>query len=251
MPRKKKYTFVLKNISVEKIRKKYNIELVSNLNNPPIQLKTVTKLSNITLTNPKSKTYSFLDETKKSHNIIITMTDITTNKKLLPFPGMQCFWHRLPFDHTPLGCPIEYQQSHITKTYERNSKKGKCIYVINEFIPKLTRKKLGNDCKINEIYFTDGIFCSFNCCLSFIRDNEGEHMYSESEELLMQLYLAVFGTSPENITEAPHWRTLTVHKGYLTETEYFRCFNKITYEDHGIIKFSPIGVMYEENVSMR
>ena len=39
-----------------------------------------------------------------------------------------------------------------------------------------------------EYYETDGIFCSFNCCQSYINDNKHIRLYDNSHMLLLKMY---------------------------------------------------------------
>ena len=56
-------------------------------------------------------------------------------------------------------------------------------------------------------YETDGIFCSFNCCMSYIEDNTHNALYDQSKHLLHQLFFRYF-KKVVPIKPAPDWRLL-------------------------------------------
>jgi hypothetical protein len=136
----------------------------------------LTKLLNITAGTAYE---TFIDDNKRTRRIIVSAPPQL--KCTLSFKtDIPCYWDSHKFDTLPIGCPI-----------------------------KLEKDEDGKVC-----YITDGVFCSFSCCYSFIRDKlktRGEsHTYRESINLLNQLYKDIFGKYPRDndITRAPHWRLL-------------------------------------------
>jgi hypothetical protein len=113
--------------------------------------------------------------------------------------------------------------------------------------------------KNDEYYFTDGIFCSFNCVKSFIKENTHNTLYQYSEMLLIKLFNYIMSLENKNIDlnkaviyPAPHWRLLQAYGGHLSINDFRKNFNKITFNYHGILKkelFSPIGNLYEEKIN--
>ena len=104
----------------------------------------------------------------------------------------------------------------------------------------------------NNYYLTDGIFCSFNCCLAFIKSNWYNNLYSESEVLLNQIYYSLFDKNMK-IMKAPSWRLLQVYGGSQTITEFRQDFNKVKYKsmDEYISEFptcKSIGFLYEKKI---
>ena len=71
----------------------------------------------------------------------------------------------------------------------------------------------------NDYYLTDGIFCSFNCCLAFIKSKWYNKIYSESEVFLNQIYYSLFDKTMK-IMKAPSWRLLQVYGGLLSIEEF-------------------------------
>jgi hypothetical protein len=161
--------------------------------------------------NNTQKYYVYLDEAKKQKKCLITMYDLL-NKKLPEQTDISCFWCKNSFTGTPIGCPIDYK---------------------------------------NNIYITDGIYCSFNCCLSFIYDNESNNLYEKSNKLLINIYKLCFGNT--KIEPAPSWRLLKKFGGEYTIEEFRNLFYKIEYidNDNYITKnpvCHPIGWIYEERI---
>lgn len=210
MSSQKKLTFVLINIDPKELDKKYNINIKSNIENNNFSVSgNFTKLSDINSSTQKYFTY--LDEAKKHKKCLITMHNYLGH--LLPTrTHISCFWCKHPFNHSPIGCPIKYE---------------------------------------NNIYYTDGIFCSFNCCKAFIHDQEHKEIYAKSDTLLNNLFYSLFNT--QNIEVAPTWRILEKFGGNKTIEEFRDSFHKYEYFDidNYIIqqhKMLPIGHLYEERI---
>ena len=253
-----KYTFTLKNMDIVKIQLKYDIELDQQDVVVPDDDTTTTKLTD--LTNEKGTVQniiSFLDESKKPHTCNISMIDFYS-KKDINLLRYHCFWCRHPFDTRPIGCPIKYVSNKIVKNYYSNISKD--VYTIKEDITK-TRKNIIESSRVNEknvetnnntYYETDGVFCSFNCCKSYISENKQNSIYNNSEILLNRLFNTAMGTKTAVINPAPHWRLLQHYGGHLNIVQFRESFNKIDYDYHGTTNslplFSPIGTLYEERI---
>jgi hypothetical protein len=101
-------------------------------------------------------------------------------------------------------------------------------------------------------YVTDGIFCSFNCCMAFINENKHNKLYANSKMLLLQLYNTLNETNRELINSAPHWRTLKSYGGFITIEKFRQGFTKYVYEDHGSVVetpgFNAMRTLYEESI---
>jgi len=200
-----KYVFSLTGVNIDKIDDKYGIKLIANLSNDGIPNNT-TKLTDINLDKPV-EVISFLDESKRLYQCSISIIDFKTGNELEKLK-YNCFWCRHQFSSYPIGCPIKYVSNKATKKY--HSEVTKDTYVIKENItsekssrlkdPKYTPfvfylikdKNPDNEYIINkeEYYISDGVFCSFNCCKSFIKDNTHNSLYQHSEILLTKLFNA-------------------------------------------------------------
>ena len=108
--------------------------------------------------------------------------------------------------------------------------------------------KINND----NYYLTDGIFCSFNCCLAFIKNNLHNNIYNYSEIFLNQIYQNLFDNT-KKIIPAPSWRLLSKFGGHLCINDFRTNFNKIEYieTDDYISKIpicKPVGFIFEKKV---
>jgi hypothetical protein len=190
-----------------------------------------------------------------------------------------CYWCRYKFDSTPIGCPVKYISKKAVKNYY--SEVSKDFYTIKENITRKRSQMLhdnrgkfvfthidnnacgggggngGGNCSINisnkDHYSTDGIFCSFNCCKAFIKDNKHNKLYENSDILLNKLYQDMYNVKTIVINPSPHWRLLIEYGGYLTIQQFRDNFNKTTYESHGVIRntdiFKPIATLFEEKLN--
>lgn len=268
--RSSKYIFTLKNIDTEKIDQKYGIAIRSNLTHdidpPPVNITKLTELSD-SIIDKRSQIISFLDESKKNYQCHISMIDFKTGKDVNSLK-YHCYWDRHPFNSKPIGCPINYVSSKATKDYfSEISKEDRVIrenitrykrqlfYTNKTFMFTAIKDKI--NCKFDidkgEYYETDGIFCSFNCMMAFIKENKHLRLYEQSYFLALKLYYDLTGIKDVIINHAPHWRLLEEYGGDKTINQFRENFNKLTYEYQGIVKsqkmFKPIGFLFEEKIN--
>ena len=241
----KKKTFILKNINYVDIISKYSLSDNTQQDDNDDE---ITMIKDLTLSTSK-KVYSFMDESKQTHNCTVTM--LTSNKKdICNTTNTKCFWCKNHFSHNPIGCPLRYIPIEVYKKYHS--------YITNDSYNIIEKTHKSSDLledyviKDNNYYETDGIFCSFNCCHAFILDNKKNHIYKDSLMLLTKIYHDLF-KSNFTITPAPHWRNLSDFGGNLSISEFRSSFNKINYIDlnQSIINFPkqyPIGYIYEERI---
>ena len=165
--------------------------------------------------------------------------------------SLRCFWCHHNFKGNGIGCPIKFVNNKIKKCYYSEITKDNY-----EIVGKISDNELGNIEKTKEIqlldncyYLVDGIFCSFNCCLAFINDNNKNMLYDNSKHLLYKMYMTCF---PDNIDTqifaAPHWKLLIDYGGHLTIDEFRDNFNKIIYKDLDLYRSFNISWLHEENV---
>lgn len=194
----------------------------------------------------------FMDDSKNIKNCNITMLDYLRKEKLPEKTDLNCFWCRNSFESFPIGCPIKYFPSQYEKRYYSEITKDR--YIIRNNITKEKREELEekNQKNINykEYYETDGIFCSFNCCISFIDENKRESHYQTSESLLIKIYQEIFEKIPDFIQRAPHWRLLKEYGGTMSISEFRNQAVNISHENiakiREIPKFKPIGWVFEK-----
>ena len=232
--KKKKFTFILKNINPDNIDRKYGIKLQSNLlSNDNNQVKHVTKIEKLCINN-NNKFFSYIDESTKNYKCLVSMYDIM-NKPLPKSTNISCYWCKHKFSSVPLGCPIKYIPSEIVKKYISEITKDK--YEIKKNISKNTRIYIEENIenienitlKKKEYFQTDGIFCSFNCCIAFINNNKYNPLYCNSINLLSKMYCTYFNKQYMNIIPAPNWRLLLDFGGQLTIEEFRESFYKAEY----------------------
>jgi hypothetical protein len=244
-----KYTFILRNIIVENVEKKYDIKIVSNISDSFVEPENTTKISELS-SDKDLDIISFLDESKKLHKCNVSMIDFNS-KKELSYSNYSCFWCRHPFDTSAIGCPISYETNTAVKRYM--SEISKDVYTIKENITKNKILEAVKDINIlNKNYFiTDGIFCSFNCVMAFIDDNKFNRLYDNSIMLLTKMYNDIMNTKMVSINAAPHWRMLSNYGGNMSINEFRSSFNTVEFDNHGYMKnitFKSIGVLYEKKI---
>lgn len=282
----RRFLFSLTGIDIQKIDEKYGIEPVKTqlIDNPlevyrerfnESQTGHITKIDDLEVVKRSPDIFSFLNEAKTLVKCTVSMIDFQSGKvvgKKGNFP-YSCFWDRnpIPSGTTPIGCPIRYVPSKVRKSY--HSEISKELYSILEGVtPKKEVVLLGTEVskrggasllkkgnislstQNNNYYETDGIFCSFNCCMAYILSVEihTNPLYRFSENLLMKMYNDFYDnndrdSTPLEIIPAPHWRLLKEYGGTLTIGEFRETFNRICYVDHGLI-FSGSGVLFEDQI---
>ena len=259
---KSNYLFTLENINISKINEKYFLNTLEETKDKNILDHQTTKLTELNIlqggiTNP----VSFLDESKRTVVASVSMIDFNT-KQCVSLLRYHCFWCRHPFDTIPIGCPIRYVPSQVTKRYFSHISKD--TYTIRENITSKTEERILNgkidnnkelecyDLTTRAYYETDGVFCSFNCCQAYIHEVKYNKLYDKSETLLLKMYNNMIGTKYNELSPAPHWRTLKHYGGHLNILEFRDSFEKIDYEYHGTtckkIPMASIGHMYEEKI---
>jgi hypothetical protein len=245
------YIFNIKNINIEELNKIYNLKKEPNLNisdNYPIN---ITKITDLEINNDNiQEIIPFLDESKRKimSNISIINFKDSVNK------NYKCFWEHelIPEGIVPIGCPINYYHNKLKKNYFSEITQDN--FSIKEDIinskEKILKKENVNLSIIDKNYYeTDGFFCSFNCCVSFIQNNSHNPMYNNSYTLLLKLYSEIFNVKIKKIEPAPSYRKLMCYGGDLTIEKFRESFNKIHFKEHGIIKIpnmESIGILYEK-----
>ena len=117
-----------------------------------------------------------------------------------------CCWHdKHTFNTSPIGIPIKY-------------------------IPKTLKIDDKVDTGENDYFLTLGVFCSFPCCLAYIKEysKTGNQDLRNSKALLNNLYYRLYG-SELTVNEAPDWRCLKNYGGILTIDDFRRDFCTCNY----------------------
>ena len=240
MSSQKKRNFVLKNIDlvqVNELNKQYGLTIISNLDKEKENSFKTTKINEV-IKEDIEYSVTFLDENKKESKCYATMIDVLSNEKIPDNTSIKCFWCKHNFDWKPIGCPLKYVNPIIEKSYISHITKDK--YYMRENIIKSKLKyvleKTMNSSNLDIIsfpfdhYLTDGIFCSFNCTLAFIKDNTQDVLYKESYSLIHCMYYDLVGKKIAKILPSPHWRLLQDFGGPMSIEEYRNSLNLTSYK---------------------
>jgi len=253
MPKHGKFTFTLTNIDTVNIDKLYSLK-IDKLEKATSTSETDTsKTTRLVDLNKDNKAFvSFLDETKNSHVCNLSMVDINNINLKTTSNIYNCYWCNHCFDSYAIGCPIRYVPKQCVKTYYSNISKDD--YKIKEDITSEKYKQLKNEDAYslkNSYYETDGVFCSFNCCKAYIKENRHQKIYNTSMTLLNKMYFDITDQYCKNIIEAPSWRNLKEYGGHLDIEDFRNGFNKIAYIHQGTVKnidIKPVINLYEEKI---
>lgn len=276
MAPRRKHTFLLK-INQQAVELKFGFNLVSNLQVIPNLMTTAvdtpehtTSLSDLPCAKEKNRenTFSYLDESKQSHRCQVTMTGLL-DTSMPKVTKMCCFWCRNSFSHPPVGLPVRYVPSRITKTYHSEiTKDGYCItdnITMSRYASvgtlaesQMSEYDLSHDHP--EYFIVDGVFCSFNCASAFAHECRKDPKYTASMNLLTQLYTKAFGRAPPvgGIERAPSWRLLKDYGGPMSIEEFRSSFSCVKYDDindHVYIPpvgpyVSTVGRLFERRMTM-
>ena len=198
---------------------------------------------------------NFLSDTKRQYTLHLTMIDSTTRENVLDCAigkTVSCLWCRHRFDWAAIGCPLRYVPSKIFKTLQ--SPVTNESYVIKENVSDHDISRTGSAAATESYYETDGVFCSFSCCLAYTNEKAGIAMYHQSKSLLMNMYyhvneLHAKGDISDSLKPAPSWRLLKEYGGHLPIDEFRRSFSKTDFVEAHIVKhvprLKPVGVLYE------
>lgn len=240
-----KTTFTLKNINIPKINQKYNLESENPSNFEDKNIAKTTKIAD--LNHDKHETVSFLDESKRIHKCKVIYIDYI-NHKDISNNKYSCFWCRHPFDNKPIGCPIKYISKQASKTYYSHI--SRTTYTIKDNVSRNNDIEENENLHINDgdYYESDGVFCSFECCMAFINDNKNKSLYKLSKQLLIKIYNDINNTKCQTINSAPHWRLLENYGGMLSISKFREGISKLDYEFQGEIRFVPTVSLYEEKI---
>lgn len=137
---------------------------------------------------------------------------------------LSCFWcrHLIPEDLASISCPLKY-----APIYSKYSVKGD-----KKYISTIDPTEPG-------CFHSDGLFCSFNCCLAYALDNKHLAEFAHSRWLVNKMYIDyILSTNPsftledvKTLKPAPSWRLLESYGGSMSIAEYRASFNTIYYND--------------------
>jgi len=160
---------------------------------------------------------TFLDEYRNKQDARISCVALTTEQ--------YCFWDRFPFSTAPVPGFIRKIYQGEEKTYMSHINQN--VYTIQD--------RLNSD---KHYYLSEGQFCSPECRLAYIRENEHNPLYEEAETLLFEL----FGP----VECAPSWRLLKAYGGPYSIEQFRECCKMKTYTFEGLLT-EPLYFSYKEN----
>lgn len=210
------YTIVLDGINARDIYKEYKSHRKDFKYNMSKTFLPITEYSNINnvenstthITDLGTKirpTQIYYDQKKDSK--IITMLDYINYGCLPERTDIWCYHCSHSFNTSPIGLPIKY---------------------VNKKKDKINEKELTIETGINDYFLTYGIFCSFSCCLAFLKINRYDKLYRDSKSLLYSLYYKLY-QKELNIKSAPSWECLKVFGGQLSIEDFRKSFCKSNY----------------------
>lgn len=185
---------------------------------------------------------TFLDDGRKSFRNRPTMLSNVNRAGELAAGTVSCFWCRHRFDSDPVGCPLMYVPAQISRTLVTQTRE---TYTISENVSE-SDVDVGT-LQSREYFETDGVFCSYPCCLAYIQDNRHNPLYAQSKTLLH--IMAQQAGCGRPLTAAPSWRMLQEYGGPLSIDEFRKRHENYTYtQSHEIhkIPMHPVSVMFEE-----
>jgi len=231
------YKFTLKNINQVSIDTEfglYNEKKISNINS---------------LFEPENET-SISNHTRTKIKCVLSHIDLSKN-------GYNCFWCRypIPTDIYPVTCPVKYLNGSLVKTYISSDDKQTFFMSeniserdISELSSVVLPKKMSID--NHPYYITDGVFCSFNCCVAYINSNKHNPVYNNSYALLLKMYKTIMGKDIDVIKPAHDWRTLISYGGTQSIVEFRDALSKIEFipQDYTLF-YKPMRFLYEKKFS--
>jgi len=216
--RKPKYlhTIILHGINARDLYKKYKQFVKEDAENPTQHFTPIIEYSNksgeqsttqITDLSIKHRSSNLFFD-KEKNGKIISMIDYVNYGCLPERTDLRCFHDHHEFNTSPIGLPIKY-------------------------IPRNPDKNQEEDDKIsgtNDHFLTFGVFCSFPCCLGYLKEHPNIPLFRNSKNLLYSLYYKLYKTEL-NVKAAPSWECLQIYggKSKMTIDEYRKNFCSCNY----------------------
>lgn len=151
-------------------------------------------ITNVIKENKQEREYNIIDNdnivTKKINNIMMEFSSFNDKKY---FKTDICCWHCCyKFENMPCGIPL---------TYDKDAESA--------------------NNKIKGIFNVKGVFCSFNCALTYnYNSKETENQIQERESLLYLMYKKIHNVKEVDLKYAPEKETLQMFGGTLTIEEF-------------------------------
>lgn len=252
--------FTVKDVTLDYIDKKYNFTEFEKLGNNKFDSQVISKTKIIELPKEMKQTnFSYIDEAKVEHVCTLTMKDCYNNNIMEKENNISCFWCKNKFENKPVGCPIDFISDRVNKKYYSEITKNH--YSLQESVTESQLQQMKHIPMDNfkfehsqqTYYLIDGIFCSFNCCLAFIDENQWNPIYSKSKMYLNKIYHDLFPSTTSPISPAPSWRLLEEFGGELNINEFRKNFYKIDYVEYNEflrppVDWRPVSKIFEKQI---
>jgi len=112
-------------------------------------------------------------------------------------------------------------------------KENKGIYQFKKNNEKDSHKIL-----TKQFFETEGIFCSFNCIVSYLEENRNNPLYQNSYNLIYFMYKILFGYFPQfTIIKSPSWKLRKEYGGPLSDEDYEKYIQNIPIIDTNQFKY--------------
>lgn len=164
----------------------------------------------------------FLDTRKIQQKYWGIMIDVTENGPLPTSTTKRCWWCNYNFHTTPIGCPLKYYPPTAAAASSESSIFQK------RFEENLKNANYKSD--TNDLFETEGIFCSFPCCKAYITSRGSNVKYKDSSSLLSLLYRTFYKREPD-FPEAPSWKLLKDYGGHYTIDEFRASFGQLEFSE--------------------
>lgn len=233
--KKKNHIFKLPGVKPDEIDRQYGFATATNSvsitdKNIPSHSTKISELQNY------KQNVTIVDELKNSYHAKISLIQIGGGGPGKSISGNElgndlphCFWDRHPFATEPVYCPVNRVSKPKIKNYTSHVN-GK-QYKIQDSMQKVDS---------DQEFSVDGTFCSVECCLAFIEDQQHDPLYQYSEYYLRDIY-------PFSERKcAPHWRLLKPYGGNMSIEEFRKSFVNTVYSLEGVI-YHPVCFLYKEN----
>lgn len=192
------------------------------------------------------------------------------NENQLDEQKIPCYYCRRNFNNAPIGLPICYYPSiYIIKnnsqnlkysfnykenTVKLNSNEKERLLNILERTSSVSDIVLNNQKKENkktdkhdgkdshqivtkQFFETEGVFCSFNCIVSYLEENRQNPLYQNSYNLIYFMYKIIFGEFPQfTFIKSPSWKLRKEYGGPLSDDDYEKYIQNIPIIDTNQLK---------------
>ena len=204
--RKPKYnhTIYLEGINARNVYKKYKQKRDELMGSVGLEHPPITPLIELPVGPPMT-----LEKTP-----FVTMADYLTYGCMPEHTDIRCMHDHHTFTTSPIGLPIRYIKHRPDK-----------IALGNDFDTDIFSHSRGGT---NDYFLTSGVFCSFPCCLAFLKDHANDPLFKNSKSLLYSLYFKLFSIEMQ-AKAAPSWKTLKVYGGQLSIEEFRASFCVLNY----------------------